>query len=171
MVKKKVAKHAIGLLESFFPNSIIERIVQHTNSYLTKFRKNYSRPRDVRPTDMVEIKALFELLYMTDVKKTQHLNVKYLWTSDESGVECMRSTMSRKKFLLLLRALRFDNFEDRAEQKLHDTFAAVTDVLDEFISKCKENYQVGEYSTVDEMLEPFGGCYKFRQYIPSKPAK
>ncbi|KAF2895173.1 hypothetical protein ILUMI_11001 [Ignelater luminosus] len=57
------------------------------------------------------------------------------------------------------------------EQKLHDTFAAVTDVLDECISECKENYQVGEYSTVDEMLGPFRGRYKFRQYIPSKPAK
>ncbi|KAF2884342.1 hypothetical protein ILUMI_21832 [Ignelater luminosus] len=130
--------------------------------------ENYSRPRDISSTDMVEIKALFGLFYMASMKKAQHLNVKDLWISDGSGVKCMRSTVSRERFLLLLSALRFDNFEDRAERKAHDNLAAIRDVLDDFISKCKENYQVGEYSTIDEMLEPFRESCKFRQYIPAK---
>ncbi|KAF2884344.1 hypothetical protein ILUMI_21834 [Ignelater luminosus] len=87
---------------------------------------------------------------------------------DGSGVKCMRSTVSRERFLLLLSALRFDNFEDRAERKAHDNLAAIGDILDEFISKCKKNYQVGKYSTIDEMLEPFRKRCKFRQYIPAK---
>ncbi|KAF2903768.1 hypothetical protein ILUMI_02407 [Ignelater luminosus] len=92
---------------------------------------------------------------MEGVRKFQHPNAKHLWTSDGSGIECMRLTMTRGRFLLLLRVLKFDNFEDRSEQKSHDNVTVIRVVLDEFISKCKENYQVGEYSTVDKMLEPF----------------
>ncbi|KAF2886518.1 hypothetical protein ILUMI_19657 [Ignelater luminosus] len=67
----------------FFLNSITKRIVQHANCYLNKLRVNYGQHRD-----------------MAGVKKVQHLNVKNLWTSDGSDVECIRSTMSRERFLL-----------------------------------------------------------------------
>lgn len=171
---KKVAKQAKTPLDCwslFFPNSMIGSIVEHTNRYLDKARENYSRARDVRATSVIEIKALFGLLYMAGLMKAQHLNVKQLWATDGTGVECFRATMSKERFLLLLRMLRFDNFQNREERKALDNLAAIREVLDEFTSHCKENYTVGEYCTIDEMLESFHGRCKFRQYIPSKPAK
>ncbi|KAF2879420.1 hypothetical protein ILUMI_26748 [Ignelater luminosus] len=120
---------------------------------------------------MFEIIVLFGLLYMVGVNKAQHFNVKDLWTSDGSAVDCTTSTISRGRFLLFLRVLRFGSFADRAERKAHDNLAAIRDESDEFKSQCKKNYQVGEYSTVHEMLEAFRGRCKFQQHIPSKPAK
>lgn len=153
----KCSTTPIACWSLFFPDSMISHIVQYTNLYLDKLRPNYSRPRDVRETDVHELKALFGLLYMAGVKKAQHLNVKELWDTDGSAPECFRATMSKERFLLLLRALRFDNFEDRAERKRTDNLASIREVLDEFIKNCKANYQVGEYSTIDEMLELFRG--------------
>lgn len=171
---KKVAKNAkspIDCWKLFFSDSMIEKIVSYTNIYLQKARAHFTRERDCRSTDVAEIMALFGLLYLAGVKKAHHLNVKELWATDGTAPECFRATMSYNRFLLLLRALRFDNIEDRAERKTLDNLAPIREVLEEFNNKCKENYQVGEYSTIDEMLEPFRGKCKFRQYIPSKPAK
>lgn len=87
---------------NFFPETTIERIVEHTNRYLHKLRQNYGRSRDVRSIDKVEMYALLGLLYMAGAKKAQHLNVNELWSTDGTGLECMRATMSKERFLLLL---------------------------------------------------------------------
>lgn len=47
----------------------------------------------------------------------------------------------------------------------------IRDIFEEFVGYCQANYQVGENVTIDEMLEAFRGRCKFRQYIPSKPAR
>ena len=79
--------------------------------------------------------------------------------------------MSIRRCYLLLRALRFDNIHDRDGRKLIDNLAPIRDIFEEFVRKCLSNYQVGECTTVDKMLEGFRGRCKFRQYIRNKPAK
>lgn len=37
--------------------------------------------------------------------------------------------------------------------------------FDGFVERCKVNYQVGEYVTIDGMLDAFRGRRKFPQYI------
>lgn len=51
-----------------------------------------------------------------------------------------------------------------------DNLTPIQDKFEKFVYKCQENYQVGEYSTVDKRLESFRGC-KFRQYICNNSAK
>ncbi|KAF2902443.1 hypothetical protein ILUMI_03745 [Ignelater luminosus] len=124
-------------------NRLLERILQHTNCHLNKLRDNYSQPQDIRATDMAKIEALFGLLYMAGVKKAQHLNTKNLGTSDGSGVESMRSIMSRERFLLPLRVFRFHNFEDN--------LAAIRDVLDGqlfLIYLCSQNIAGQNFAVV-----------------------
>nr|CAH7754010.1 unnamed protein product [Callosobruchus chinensis] len=108
---------------------------------------------------------------MAGLKKANHLNLLELWATDGSGIECFRATMNIKRFYFLLRALRFDDFRDRQQRRLQDNLAPIRYLLDEFISKCRQNYTIGEYGTIDEMLEAFRGRCKFRQYIGSKPNK
>lgn len=171
---KSVAKDAKTRLECwklFFPDHIIDNIVKYTNIYLEKMRPFYNRSRDCRETNSTEIFALIGLLYMAGMKKAQHLNVKELWDTDGSAPECFRATMSKERFLLLLRALRFDDINTRDERKATDNLAPIREVFDDFNSRCKNNYQVGEYVTIDEMLEAFRGRCKFRQFIRNKPAK
>ncbi|XP_031337226.1 uncharacterized protein LOC116166413 [Photinus pyralis] len=171
---KAVAKNAKSIRECwelFFPLQTVEHVVNCTNIYLDKLRPNYQRERDCRRTDTTEIYALFGLLYLAGVKKAQYLNTKELWTDDGTAPEIFRLTMSRERFHLLLRSLRFDDINDRENRKQFDNLAPIRQVFEEFVQKCQNNYQIGEYCTVDEMLESFRGRCKFRQYIANKPAK
>lgn len=167
----KKAKTARECWELYFPQNMVEHIVTCTNIYLAKLRPKYQRERDCRDTNPTEIYALIGLLYMLGLKKAQYLNTKELWADDGTAPDCFRMTMCRERFHLLLRALRFDDVNDRNERKKYDNLAPIRQVFDQFVLKCRENYQVGEYCTIDEMLENFRGRCKFRQYIANKPAK
>lgn len=70
--------------------------------------------------------ALLGLLYIAGIKKAQHIKTQELWLDDGTSPECFRATMSMRRFYLLLRALRFDNINDRVICKATDNLAAVT---------------------------------------------
>nr|CAH7742046.1 unnamed protein product [Callosobruchus chinensis] len=171
---KGEAKNANTIEDSwklFFPDETIQYIVSCTNIYIDAMQPKFERSRDCKKTDFEEISAVLGLLYMAGLKKANHLNLLELWATDGSGIECFRATMNIKRFYFLLRALRFDDFRDRQQRRLQDNLAPIRYLLDEFISKCRQNYTIGEYGTIDEMLEAFRGRCKFRQYIGSKPNK
>lgn len=44
-------------------------------------------------------------------------------------------------------------------------------MFEDFVQICQDSYNVGELTTLDEMLKAFRGRCKFRQYIANKPAK
>jgi hypothetical protein len=79
--------------------------------------------------------------------------------------------MSAKRFLFLLRCLRFDSLSTRTERRATDRMPHIRKNFDLFVRQCKVNYSPGEYLTIDEMLIPFRGRCSFKQYIPNKPAK
>jgi hypothetical protein len=79
--------------------------------------------------------------------------------------------MSAKRFLFLLRCLRFDSLSTRTERRATDRMPHIRKIFDLFVRQCKVNYSPGEYLTIDEMLIPFRGRCSFKQYIPNKPAK
>lgn len=73
---------------------------------------------------------------MAGLEKAQHINVKELWNSDGTSTESFRTTMSREKFLLLLRTLRFDRLDGRNIRKEQDNLASIREVFEEFNVKC-----------------------------------
>lgn len=152
-------------------NTIISMIVECTNLYISEIALHYKRERDAKTTDVVEIKAVIGLLYLCGLHKSSHLNVKDLWATDGTGIEIFHTTMTYKRFLFLLRCIRFDKLLDRPQRKCFDKIAAIRDFFEKFITNCKDSYTLGEYVTIDEKLEPFRGRCGFRQYIPNKPAK
>ncbi|XP_022183154.1 piggyBac transposable element-derived protein 4-like [Myzus persicae] len=79
--------------------------------------------------------------------------------------------MSYKRFLFLCRCLRFDDRETRAERRVIDKLAPIRTTFDLFLKNINQNYNLSEYTTIDEMLHPFRGRCQWIQYIPSKPAK
>lgn len=171
---KPHARNAKTIIESwslFFPDNVIQEIVTCTNIYLTKIRINYGRERDVLDTSVEEMRALFGLLYIAGMMKSNHLNLSDLWSNDGFSPEYFRAVMSKTRFYLLLRALRFDDINTRSERKKFDKLAPIRTIFDGFVDRCKLNYTIGEYCTIDEMLEGFRGKCNFRQYIPNKPNK
>eukprot|EP00102_Acyrthosiphon_pisum_P019881 XP_016657091.1 PREDICTED: piggyBac transposable element-derived protein 4-like [Acyrthosiphon pisum] len=134
---------------------------------VTKWYKESCTPNTTRE----EIKALFGLLYLAGVLRSNHLNLKDLWSDDPLSPEYFRAVMPLKRFYLLLRALRFDDINTRTERKMYDKLAAIRMIFDGFVQRCQAVYTVGENCTIDEMLEAFRGRCSFRQYIPNKPNK
>lgn len=63
-------------MEFLFPDSILEQIVTDTNIYFDHTRPKFDRLRDVKPTNLTEIKALNGLLYLAGVHRSSHENVK-----------------------------------------------------------------------------------------------
>ena len=148
-----------------------ENIVQCTNLQITRLRPKYHRPRDAKNTTKSEILAFIGLLLLAGTKKQNHTHFLELWTTDGTGSEIFRACMSYNRFLFLLVALRFDDKITRHDRKITDKLAAIRFTLDSFVDNCKNNYCLGEYVTIDEMLIPFRGRCSFVQYIPNKPAK
>jgi len=99
------------------------------------------------------------------------LNIKDLWSNDGFAPEYFRAVMPDKRFYLLLRALRFDDYRTRKERLSIDKLAVIRSVFDDFVKRCQDCYTIGENVTIDEMLEGFRGRCNFRQYIPNKPNK
>ncbi|CAH2101100.1 unnamed protein product [Euphydryas editha] len=52
-----------------------------------------------------------------------------------------------------------------------DNLAAIRELFEALVENCKKTYIPSDCLTIDEMLVAFRGRCKFRQYIPSKPAK
>ncbi|XP_050307483.1 piggyBac transposable element-derived protein 4-like [Anthonomus grandis grandis] len=135
-------------------------------------RGNYQRERDAKDTDILEIQALIELLYLSGVLKSNRLNIEEIWTQNGTGVELFRLTMSQCRFRFLLDHLRFDDLVTRDERKQTDKLAAIRTVFDTVVGNVESAYTPFECLTIDKIkLEAFRGRCNFRQYIPSKPNK
>lgn len=165
-------KNIDEIWHSFFSNEFLESIVTCTNIFITRrLQPNYGRDRDARETNITEIKALIGLLYILGVTKSSRQSVTDAWATDGTGIEYFRLVMSCQRFRFLMRAIRFDDISTREERKQNDKLAPIRELFEEFVSKCRGNFRMGEEVTIDEMLEGFRGRCPFRQYISSKPAR
>lgn len=150
---------------------MVHKIVQYTNIKITELSSKFgSTATYVNHTDEIEIHALFGLLILSGSFKSGHEDVESLWASDGTGRDIFRSTMPLKRFLFLITALRFDEYESREERKANgDKLAAISEIFQDFIVNCQSNFSVSEYLTIDEMLVAFRGRCSFRVYLKNKP--
>ncbi|KAB0790393.1 hypothetical protein PPYR_15241, partial [Photinus pyralis] len=165
----KELKGALEILKHFFDSEMLKTIVECTNKHIEVEKENYTRERNAKETDVVEIQALISLLYLAGVLKSSRLNTEELWNNNGTGVEQFRLTMSKFRFQFLLQQLRFDDIATRTERRKIDKLAPIRDIFDSFVGKCKVAYTPFHNVTIDEKLEAFRGRCSFRQYIPSKP--
>ena len=155
----------------FFNDEMLNSIVECTNIFISQVAQNYKDPSDARPIDLAELKAVIGLLYIMGMFKSGRQNSKDFWNTDGTGLEICLATMAHRRFVFLLRCLRFDNKHTRNERKLIDKFCPIRNLFDKFLENCKKSYTAGAYVTLDEMLFAFRGRCSFKVYIPSKPAR
>lgn len=79
-------------------------------------------------TSIDEIKALIRQLYMAGTLKTSHVNLSSLWATDGTAPMYFRATMSYKRFYLLLKALRFDIIDTRADRSKINKFVPIQEL-------------------------------------------
>ncbi|XP_063924667.1 piggyBac transposable element-derived protein 4-like [Zophobas morio] len=167
----RLVKTPLEIFHHFFDQNVLDIIVENTNKYLATAEANYSRATYTRPTNFIEIQALLGILLLSGVKKSNHLNAEDLFKSNGTCPEIFRLTMSCQRFRILLRYLRFDDIDTRAERKSLDKLAPIRELFTAVVDNCKKNYSLSHSTTIDEKLEGFRGRCSFRQYIPSKPNK
>ncbi|KAJ8927649.1 hypothetical protein NQ314_019864 [Rhamnusium bicolor] len=146
-------------------------IVDSTNNFINSMKEKFSRDRDSRPTDILEMQAFIVLLYYAGILKANHLNADDLWKTDGSSVEIFRLTMSLVRFRFLLRCIRTDDKATRAERAKIDKLAPIRFFFDKFVDNCKNGYSLSKYVTGDEKLKAFRGRCSVRQYTPLKPSR
>lgn len=171
---KGAARNAVTVTDAwkiFFPDVVIDQIVVQTNRFLQRIRQSYARERDCLDTNSEEILALFGLLYLAGANKSSKLDICDMWDKSMLAPQIFRIVMSINRFKLLLRALRFDNVNDREERRQQDKLAPIRELFEGFVERCMSSYSPGVNCTVDEMLFRFYGRCPFKQYIPSKPDK
>lgn len=168
------ARNAIRPLDCwtcFIDNNIIETITASTNIFISKVANKYKDKNEARLTNQIEMKALIGLLYLAGLFKSGRRNSQDFWASDGTGVEVFPATMAHRRFVFLLRCLRFDDVNTRDDRKKEDKMAPIREVFECFNQNCKNNYIPGAYLTLDEMLFAFRGRCSFRMYLPNKPAR
>lgn len=165
------SKTVLECWSNFFTENIFNTIVHCTNLYIEKVQEKFSRLRDAKTTNIVEIKACIGLLYILGTSKSNRQNLEEVWDSNGFGIEKCRMVMNLRRFKFLLRCLRFDDYTTRPQRRSLDNLAAVRDIFEMFVENCQQSYSLGQDVTIDEKLEAFRGRCRFRQYIPSKPAK
>ncbi|XP_071629308.1 piggyBac transposable element-derived protein 4-like [Temnothorax longispinosus] len=157
-----------------FPDSLIEKIVRHTNEEIRRYRDSLEidddQDRTYSEVGIVEIKAYIGLLYFSGLQKTSHTNLEDLW-NPEYGSIMYRSTMSCNRFSVISRNLRFDDKTTRAERRETDKFAPIRELWEQFISNCTKYYNPASYCTIDEQLVSFRGRCPFKVYNGAKPDK
>lgn len=161
----------------FITPEIINIIVTETNRKATDFYERWNagnplKPRTFVPTSNNEILAYVGLLLTIGALKSSKESVDMLWCTDPAYRRAIiPATMSRNRYQELTRFLRFDNFETREERRENDKLAAIREIFDIFVAKCKISCNPGAHICVDEQLVPYRGKAPFRVYMKSKPAK
>ncbi|XP_073528958.1 uncharacterized protein [Phyllobates terribilis] len=117
-----------------------------------------------------ELDAFIAIFYAREISGTNRHSISSIWCNDW-GIPFCKATMSRDRFVEIMRFLRFDEKSTRSERLQMDKFALFSTVWDRFIENCIACYKPGPYITVEEQLFPSKTRCPFTQYMPSKPDK
>lgn len=120
--------------------------------------------------DSTDIQAYIGLLILAGVYKSRNESTRSLWDV-ENGRSIFRATMSHCEFKLLNSTMRFDDRMTRPARYMHDKLAAFRTIWEKWTHRLPLLFNPGQDVCVDEKLVPFKGRCRFRQYMPSKPAK
>lgn len=128
-------------------------------------------------TTVVELKAFFGLLIVSGVLSKRR--TPDTWSYRKIQWQPVHSiALSRNRFDVIRRFLRFDDFETRMERTRYeedgemviDKVAPIRELISLFQTACKNCYYPGRNITVDEQLLGFKGQCSFNQNIRGKPA-
>lgn len=170
--------------KSIMSNEICTIILRETNRKGTRVTEDYNEkqaqkykdskrqppPRKVfKAFTEEEFDAYLGILIAAGVHKSNKEHISEMWKFE--SLPLIRAAMSRDRFKMFSRFIRFDNQNTRAERSKSDKAAPIRDIWIMLNSNLEKNYKPSECITVDEQLFPYRGHTKFTQYIPSKPAK
>ncbi|CAK1592735.1 unnamed protein product [Parnassius mnemosyne] len=168
----KTKATSLDCLSLFLDDEIVAMITDSTNKRILIEQNKYSRDRDAKITDELEIKGLMGILYLCGSVKSGRENILQLFDAKKgTGMEAVYLTMNVQRFKFLMRNLRFDDPTTRAQRIMVDKLAPIRDLFQKIVKSFQKHYTPSSELTLDEQLIAYRGRCRFRQYIPNKPAK
>lgn len=161
----------LDIWKLFFTDEMLEKIVLYTNKKIREIRPKYQKQTCVQDMDLIELKAFIGFLFYTAIFKENHEHYTSWYSMDGTGREIYRCILSKNRFEVLLKTIRFDDAETRLVRREHDPSAPISELFDDFINRCQAVYVIGSCACIDEMLVAFRGRCRFKMYMPKKPAK
>ena len=154
---------------------MLDSVINYTNVKINKlidklpndFNKDYKYPY-VQGIDAIEMSAFIGLCYYRGLSKLNTISIQKLF-SDKYGPPIYSATMSRNRFLFILRHISFDDEDTRDERWRKDRFAAFRSFFKSFNRNCMTCLAPGDYLSLDDTLYPMRTQIGFRQYNPNKP--
>lgn len=165
----------LEVFKLFFSPNITFIIVTQTNLYGEKVTRKWNAehanctPRVWVDMTSVELDAFIGILLAFGVSHNTMQLSRLMWQTD--ALPIFRAAMSYRRFVTLMRCIRFDDSRTRAFRQQTDKAAPIRDIWNFLNNNLASNFEPYESVTIDEQLFPYRGRTKFTQYIPSKPAK
>ncbi|XP_043280023.1 uncharacterized protein [Venturia canescens] len=155
----------------FFSSAILEKIQNHTNEEIRRYRGSIHADNASESTymdvELKELKAFIGLMYFAGLQKAVKTNLEELW-SNEYGSTFYRAAMSLKRFQFLARTLRFDDKTTRTHRSLEDKLAPIREIWEDFLTNCSKYYNPGFLCTAGEQLLSFRGQCPFKVQTSSE---
>lgn len=144
---------SISFLQLFLTDELLQHICEQTNLYAEQYIASHcdlpaqSRVHAWKAVDVKELKQAFELLFLTGIVQKPR-NENYWHTDEVDATPYFGQTMTRNRFQLIFRFLRFT--DNRNKDSSSDPMFKVRPVLSYIVGKFKKLYQAGENISIDE---------------------
>lgn len=167
----------VNYFKLFFPETLVETIVQNTNLHAEQFFQSrsefsqYSRYKNWVPTTKSEMQAYIALQIAMGINNKPEL--EDYWGTYWLTCNLFCDVMPRNHFELLTTFLHFNDNTTRVPrgQDGYDPLHKVRTILDIVDPLYLSVYSPAKEIALDESMIKYKGRIFFRQYLPAKPTK
>ena len=170
---------AVDYFKLFFPDTLVEHIMNETNRYGDKVKSEKCvgndgshRVKSWKPCDMDELSAFLGIQIAMGLCSKSSID-DYWATGAWLTYTPFTQVMGRNRFQILNSFFHFNNNENRLErgQDGYDPLFKLRPLLDITAPLYRQVYGPGQALSIDESMVAFKGRCFFKQYMPSKPTK
>lgn len=161
--RRRCGETALSNWQLFVTDDMLDTIVECTNEKAQSTGADFVTTRQ-------ELATFIGVSILIGVFKGRGEPIRGIWSESE-GRKCISQFMTRNRFELITKYIRFDLTNTRETRRQTTKFAPMGYVYDMWEQNLSKPFIPYEYVTVDETLVPFRGRCSFKQYMPSKPAK
>lgn len=166
----KTKKKPSECFSLFFDESIIYMIAKYTNERILREKKKFSRERDAKLTDEVEIYALLGILFLGGSSKSSKEHFLQLFDSKKGiGMEAIYLAMSSQRYRFLMKNLRFN--DPVTDQITEDKMAPIRVLFQILVNNFQTHFKPSHELAFGELLTVYKGRCGFRQHTPKKNVK
>jgi hypothetical protein len=170
LVSVNIATEPIEYFNLLATDDFLNMLCIRTNNHAIDLISKGSgeEPRIVRWKDvtLTEMKTFLGVLFHMGTIKLNRLN-DYWKKHYMFNLHCFSSFMSRNRFLLILRALNFENIDEENRTRV----GKIMPLINFFNNRMNECYYPSRELSIDESMVLWRGRLRFRQYIKGKRHK